>query len=67
MDNASLYKKIEMLSDESKTHLNTFIEYLIYKHNKELAAGEREAGFLEGKISITNDFDEPLAEFNEHM
>jgi rubrerythrin len=67
MDKASLNKKIEMLSDESKEHLNTFIEYLIYKHNKDLTAGERKAGFLEGEISITSDFDEPLEEFKEYM
>lgn len=66
MNNPSLSKKIELLSDESKEHLNTFIEYLIYKYNKELAAGERKAGFLKGEISITSDFDEPLEEFKQH-
>ncbi len=67
MKTDTLYKKIDTLSDESKASLNTFIEYLIFKYNKELVAGERKSGFLKGKISTSSVFDEPLEEFKEYI
>ena len=67
MFNDTLIEKVNLLPDCLKSDVSLFVDFLLFKSNKELTKLPRKPGFLKGKISITDDFDEPLEEFREYM
>jgi hypothetical protein len=67
MTNTALLEKFEILPDFMKSEASLFIDFLIFKSNQSVEYKQRIPGFLAGKISITDDFDEPLEEFKDYM
>ncbi len=79
--NTKLVNDIKHLPDELSKDLEDYIDYLIkISYNKEVlnenapallapkkASNGRGYGSLKGKIWISDDFDEPLAEFEDYM
>ncbi len=67
MSNTTLLEKYETLPDVLKFEASLFIDFLLFKSEKIYEQKQRVPGFLKGKISITEDFDEPLEEFKDYM
>ncbi|WP_341224688.1 DUF2281 domain-containing protein [uncultured Arcticibacterium sp.] len=68
MENLSLYTQLESLPSDLKKEVLDFIEFLKFKMDREPKSSKnRQFGVLKGKISMTNDFDEPLEDFKEYM
>jgi hypothetical protein len=56
--------KINELPEDMKQEAENFIDYLLYKSNIKTQKAKRDPDFLKGKISITEEFDEPLPEYD---
>lgn len=68
MENLSLYTLINDLPEHLKQEVRDFVESFKKKNKKEDDESKpREFGILKGKISMSKDFDEPLADFKEYM
>lgn len=73
MTSLSLYTKIETLPPALKEEANDFIEYLLEKTKKKKNESEfnkkskKTFGSLKGKVSLSEDFDEPLDDFKDYM
>lgn len=71
MTSLSLYTKIETLPPALKEEAKDFIEYLLEKTKKKKKVAEPKSkktfGSLKGKISLSEDFDEPLDDFKDYM
>jgi len=73
MTSLSLYTKIETLPPALKQEAKDFIEYLLEKTKKKSINSESQNqskkafGSLKGKISLSDDFDEPLEDFKDYM
>lgn len=73
MTSLSLYTKIETLPPALKEEAKDFIEYLLEKTKKKNKNSENQNqskktfGSLKGKISLSEDFDEPLEDFKDYM
>ena len=71
MTQAILQAKFENLPDNYKTDVLDFINFLNYKinqkNNSEIPNLRDGFGCLKGKISMSDDFDEPLEDFREYM
>jgi len=73
MTSFSLYTKIEALPPALKEEAKDFIDYLLEKTKKKNKNSEsrnqskKAFGSLKGKISISDDFDEPLEDFKDYM
>jgi hypothetical protein len=73
MTSLSLYTKIETLPPALKEEAKDFIEYLLEKTKKKKKESEPNKksekifGSLKGKISLSEDFDEPLDDFKDYM
>ena len=64
--------KIQLLPDSLKEETLDFIDFLIYKTNKQSTkntAGKKTSifGCAKGKLVISDDFNEPLDDFKEYM
>jgi hypothetical protein len=67
MTTNTVIEKFDMLPDIMKSEASLFIDFLLYKSNLIIDHKERIPGFLEGKISITDDFAEPIEDFKDCM
>lgn len=73
MTSLSLYTKIETLPPALKEEAKDFVEYLLEKTKKKKKESEsnkkseKTFGSLKGKISLSEDFDEPLDDFKDYM
>lgn len=72
MNNQILIDEYEKLPSELQKEVNDFIRFLIHKNNLTVESNKKVKsrggfGILKGKISISDDFDEPLGEFKEYM
>jgi len=71
MTSLSLYTKIETLPPALKEEAKDFIEYLLEKTKKKKKEAESKSkktfGSLKGKISLSEDFDEPLDDFKDYI
>ncbi|MBI9038731.1 MAG: DUF2281 domain-containing protein [Bacteroidales bacterium] len=63
MNTAFLYTKISSLPDNLIKEVNDFIDSLVSNRDSLNKRKNRKPGFLKGKIEITEDFDKPLADF----
>jgi hypothetical protein len=67
MTNSTLKFEINSLPLEMRAEVADFIAFLKNKVKKENNIKEREFGFAKGKISISDDFDAPLDDFNDYI
>ncbi|MBD3748768.1 MAG: DUF2281 domain-containing protein [Sphingobacteriales bacterium] len=69
MTSLSLYTKLETLPTELKKEAKDFIEALLEKNEPKNNSMYRKPvfGSLKGKITLSEDFDAPLEEFNDYM
>jgi len=70
MDNVFLYSKLSTLPESMKAEVADFIDSLISKARKEKAIKQipkPKFGSGKGLFTMSNDFDEPLEDFNEYM
>lgn len=71
MNQELVLKEYNKLPEILQKEVSDFISFLLYKHNISLENEKSKTrdgfGILKGKISISDDFDEPLEEFAEYM
>ena len=67
MSELELYLKLSYLTPDLKAEANDFIEFLLSKKKKGKASVTPQFGCAKGKIKVSKDFDEPLADFKEYM
>lgn len=68
LDNYSLYTKISTLPLNLKQEVDNYIDFLIYKSQKDKVDNEkRKIGRAEGLIEMKDNFDEPIDGFKEYM
>lgn len=70
MDNLTVFKQYQQLPNNLKQEVADFISYLTYKYvkNKPVQPKVRKSGALKGLIVyMADDFDAPLADFNDYM
>jgi hypothetical protein len=67
MTNSTLKFEINSLPLEMRSEVADFISFLKKKVKNSPTIKEREFGFAKGKISISDDFDDPLDEFKDYM
>lgn len=64
----SLIRQINSLPQSLRQEVYDFVEFLKTKGNKNFKKKKtREFGLLKGKITLSEDFDEPLDDFKEYM
>ena len=62
-----LQTKINHLPNDLQKEVNSFVEYLISKNKTQIKKGKAKFGCAKGKIKISDDFDEPLADFKKYI
>jgi Protein of unknown function (DUF2281) len=67
-----IVEKLEALPDSLRAEVLNYIDFLLEKYattspQVELPKKKRRAGLLKGKIWISDDFDEPLEDFQDYM
>lgn len=67
MTNTSLKIEINSLPKALREEVADFVEFLKTKSKTKSKLKTREFGFAKGKIKLSSDFDEPLAEFKNYM
>jgi hypothetical protein len=66
MSTLHLQSRIEQLPMELKKEVEDFVDFLLEKSKKEKPT-KRTLGLAKGRIVISDDFDQPLADFKEYM
>lgn len=67
MTNTSLKIEINSLPKTLRDEVADFVEFLKTKSKTKSKLKTREFGYAKGKIILSDDFDEPLDEFNTYM
>ena len=67
MDAINLLDKLNYLSEDLKSEVNDFIDFLLSKKKKQIKINKPQFGCLKGQIYMSPDFDEPLDDFKEYM
>ncbi len=67
MNIENLENQLELLPEELKEEAASFVDFLFFKFKQKKDLTKREAGFLYGKISITEDFDDEIDEEKEQI
>jgi hypothetical protein len=62
-----LLSEFHDLPEEEQNQVIDFIAFLKTKTQRKKAAQQRPFGVLDGKVWMSDDFDEPLEEFAEYM
>jgi hypothetical protein len=58
---------LSKLPDSLKLEILHYTEFLVNKCSENDSTKKRKAGLLKGKIWMSDDFDDPLEEFEEYM
>lgn len=70
MNKASVISEYNKLPVQLQKEVSDFISFLLYKHNISVEAVPQKTrggfGILKGKISMSDDFDEPIEDFNKY-
>jgi len=66
MSTLHLQSRIEQLPMELKKEVEDFVDFLLEESKKEKPI-KRPLGLAKGLIVISDDFDQPLADFKEYM
>ena len=64
MNDLELYSKLVSLPDELKKEASDFVEFLKTKMAEKQTTKRRTPGLAKGLIEMSDDFDEPLDDFN---
>jgi hypothetical protein len=67
MSTTALLTEITALPPELRREVEDFVAFLRTKKQRGTELKEREFGYAKGQVQLTDDFDEPLDEFNEYM
>lgn len=67
MTNTSLKIEINSLPKALRDEVSDFVAFLKTKVQKNTKLKTREFGFAKGKIVLSDDFDEPLDEFQNYL
>ena len=67
MEKTQLYSKINYLPTNLKSEVNDFVDFLLSKRKKEIREKQPKYGCAKGQIYMSQDFDEPLADFKDYM
>lgn len=67
MTNTNLQIEINSLPLNLRQEVADFVEFLKTKHKNKSKLKSREFGYAKGKISLSNDFDEPLEMFADYI
>jgi hypothetical protein len=67
MTNTSLKFEINSLPKTLRDEVADFVEFLKKKSKPKSMLKAREFGYAKGKIKLSDDFDQPLDEFNNYM
>lgn len=67
MTNTSLKIEINSLPKSLRDEVANFVEFLKTKSVNTKNLKTREFGYAKGKITLSEDFDEPLDEFSNYM
>ena len=67
MSGLTLYTKLEMLPPDLKSEVNDFVDFLIMRSSKNKKETIPQFGCAKDKVHLSNDFDEPLKDFDEYM
>lgn len=70
MENVSFYTKFNVLPDNLKKEVMTFIDFLLERKSKRKKANKKKTpkfGSCKGMFEMSPDFDEPLEDFKEYM
>jgi hypothetical protein len=67
MTNTSLKFEINSLPKTLRDEVADFVEFLKKKSKTKSKLKTREFGYAKGKIKLSDDFDEPLDEFNNYV
>ncbi|GAB3947059.1 hypothetical protein GCM10028805_18620 [Spirosoma harenae] len=67
MSTTALLTEIKSLPPELRREVEDFVAFLRTKIQRVTELKEREFGYAKGKVRMSDDFDEPLDEFNEYM
>ena len=69
MDSTLLYSKLSALPEHLKAEVADFVDYLVSKYQADPSSSSRpqpQFGSGKGMFVMHDDFDEPLADFNEY-
>lgn len=67
MTNSSLHIEISSLPKALREEVSDFVQFLKMKNKTKSKLKAREFGFAKGKITLSEDFDKPLADFENYM
>lgn len=67
MNNVRLYNKINSLPENLKREVQDFVEFLQAKTKKRPSKKPRVFGSLQGKITMSETFDDPIDDFKEYI
>jgi len=68
MEEQIILSKLRLLPKELKREILDFIEFLLTKHQQNSNSKKRpQFGSAKGVFKMSEDFDEPLDDFNEYM
>ncbi len=67
MSSIDLARQIESLPDRLKKEMEDHLQKLLFQEKKKKVGMEDLCGIFEGKIKMSDDFDEPLEDFKEYM
>jgi len=66
MNDIDLYSKLIALPEELKQEADDFVEFLKTKMHEKKMTQKKQAGLAKGLIEMTDDFDEPLEDFESY-
>jgi hypothetical protein len=66
MNDIELYSKLIALPEELKKEADDFVEFLKTKIDEKKAHQKKQAGLAKGLVEMTDDFDEPLEDFESY-
>lgn len=66
MTNVQLYTKLSVLPSGLRDEVADFIDFLTYKSKKSVMKKKRIAGKAKGLISLKDNFDDPIAGFEDY-
>lgn len=67
MTDIDIYKKLTLLPADLKKEVDDFIEFLLSKKENKKPKSKRPLGLAKGLIEMSDDFDEPLDDFQKYM
>jgi hypothetical protein len=67
MTNTALYTRISTLPKSIQDEIYDFMEFLIKKKNPDTKKIHPKAGCMKGSFKMSDNFSEPLEDFNEYM